>query len=216
MTKPPPHSPGGKTVEPAAGPWPALRAQFHAEITQRHLSRGLAAAELGVSKASVTGWLLPDSPAPSAPNIDAIQKWLASPAAPAAQPRRGRNGAPRSIPDADDDDWPQVRDRLREVIRGNGLSYAQAGAVLEVEAATVAAWMSRPTRRPGLRIVADIRAKLSSGALLPAPAPAAPAAGPLYTLSLEERDRLAAHISLGDVHELRQRFGATSRTGRCR
>jgi hypothetical protein len=62
----------GETAVPA-GPWPALRTEFHAAIRARKLGRAMVAAELGVSKGSICGWLVPHRAPPSAANIDAIR-----------------------------------------------------------------------------------------------------------------------------------------------
>ena len=172
-----------------------LRAEFHAAIKARHLSRATVAADLGVSKGSICGWLLPDGAPPSAGNIGKIRRWLSS--------------APKPAPEtpADAADWPGLRDRLQAVVRERALSHAELGRVFEVEPGTVEAWLakSHEKRSPGPRSMLRIAEWLREGAVVPAAAPA----GPPYVLDIAERDLLAGHLSLGANRELRQQFGAT-------
>jgi hypothetical protein len=174
-------------------PWPALRGQFHAEIRRRHLTRGQIAAELGVSKGSVCGWLVPTGAPPSAANKTKIRAWV-------------DEKAPQPAPAAD---WPALREQLRGIVRERALTHAELGRVFEVEGATVGMWLapSHEKRMPGARFLLRIEQWLHEGAVMPA---SAAADAPPFVLSVEERAQIAGHLSLaGNGRELRETFGCT-------
>jgi len=162
----------------------------------RHLTRSKVATDLGVSKGSICGWLVPHDAPPSAGNISKIRRWLSS--------------APKPMPEtpAAPADWPALREQLRAVIRDRALTHAAVGAALDVQAATVGEWVakSHEDRGPGPRALIRVRQWLLEGAMVPA---TYSADAPLYTLAPAERDRLAGYLSLEDAHGLRERFGAT-------
>jgi hypothetical protein len=125
----------GETAAPA-GHWPVLRDEFHAAIKARSLSRAKVAADLAVSKGSICGWLSPNGAPPSADNIGKIRRWLSSTPKPIPQ-------TPAALVSVDmASDWPELRERLRDVIRDRGLTHAKSARC----------WASRARRSaPGSR-----------------------------------------------------------------
>jgi transcriptional regulator with XRE-family HTH domain len=115
--------------------WPGLRSQFHAEIKQRHLSRGQVAKELGTSKSSIGSWLWPDGAPPSADNLDKIRRWLSSTPAPVDAPEPGpESDVEIPEPEAESDDMGAAAEdepppvppyRLREDQRDQLAGYVQ-------------------------------------------------------------------------------------------
>jgi len=198
----------GETAAPA-GHWPVLRTEFHAAIKTRHLSRATVAADLGVSKGSICGWLLPHGAPPSAANITKIRGWLNKPAAPKVERNLVETSLPSSqtTPDLRDRVWPALREQLCDIIKQRALTHADIAGVLGAEAATVGGWLatSHEKRSPGPRFLLKIEAWLREGAVVPEAA----ANAPLHTLAAAERDRLVGHLSLGNAPELRQLFGCT-------
>jgi transcriptional regulator with XRE-family HTH domain len=183
--------------------WPTLREEFRAVVEARSLSRERVAEQLHASKASVISWLFPAGKVPSSANMARIRRWLSSTPKPIPQ----TPAAPVSVDMTSD--WPELRERLRDVIRDRGLTHAQIGQVLGVEGATVGAWIAKSHhgRKPGARALAHIREWLSDGAVVPA---TAAADAPPFVLSPEERAALAGHISL------RPRPSCASASGRPR
>jgi transcriptional regulator with XRE-family HTH domain len=174
-----------------------LRAEFHAAIKARHLTRSKVAADLGVSKGSICGWLAPNGAPPSDANSLAIQRWLSSAAKSAPETPAARDG------------WPALREQLRGLVREHGLTHAEIGGALGVEAATVGGWLATSHEKcsPAAPLVLRIETWLLNGAPVPA---VAAAEASLYSLSPAEQQRLAAHLSLaGNEHELRDEFGCT-------
>ncbi len=194
-TKPP----IGRTAAPMApDDWLALRAQFQAAIKTRQASHAQAAAQLAVSKASVTTWLAPNGKPPSAANIAKIRAWLTPDPPPAPAP----DGEVHQLEGAAV--WPALRANLRDIVRGRGVTHAELARVLGVATGTFDVWVAG--HEPGPTSLNRIRRWLADGAVIPAAAPA----GQLYTLSEAEQAQLAGHISLaGNGRELRERFGAT-------
>jgi hypothetical protein len=220
----------GATAPVTAGEdhWPALRGQFHAEIRRRHMTRGQIAAELGVSKGSVCGWLVPTGAPPSAGNIGKIRAWLDKPAPKPPEPEAaaekvgrpgrqlnlaGRETAAKSAgfsdrSGVDGHGWPALRLAVRERIARDGLTYRQVATVFECQPSTLKDLLSpRSPKVPGARLQVRLRRWLAS----PEPEIVVPAEDlPIYTLTASEQTLLTGHLSLaGNGRELREQFGAT-------
>jgi transcriptional regulator with XRE-family HTH domain len=178
-------------VNPNSTPWPELRAEFHAAIKARHLTRGQVAAELNVSKSSVIGWLWPKGSPPSAANIVRVREWLAAAPKEAAQ-------SP-----VEDDAWPAVRERVCAVLRDKGWLHSQLATALDIKPGTVSGWLadSHEHREPGGYNLARLRNWLAN------PAVPAVADGSLYELTTAEQGRLRGYLDLlSDAHQVRQTF----------
>lgn len=118
------------------------------------------------------------------------------------------------------DDWPALRDKVRQAIAAKGLTRRQAATDGGFNPGTFARWLSASARPPGPEALGQLRAWVegdhpqadvaSSAAHPPAEGPAAIADDPLPATRLldGERERLSGYLSLGgDRHDLRQQFG---------
>jgi hypothetical protein len=119
-----------------------------------------------------------------------------------AQQRQAAKAANKAV---EANDWGQLRQQLRTIIRERRLTHAEVGAALAAKPGTVATWLARShaDRAPGERAQARIRQWLRDGAVVSA------AVVPLPNrLNEDEQARLRGHLALQDGRELQVQFGA--------
>lgn len=139
-------------------PWSALRGQFHAEIRRRHLTRSKVADDLGVSKGSIVGWLLPNGNPPSVVNVNKIRGWLSPKPAPVT---------PSPASDADQAEPPPFVLSLEERTQLAGhISLTKAPELREIFGAT-RELLEQAASGAHLHadIIAKLRGVLASGAV---------------------------------------------------